>query len=150
MWCSFVKAKRSPPITWGISWATWLRVRVAFFTITKKIIIFYSTNLITQLITGSRRSYRRFFGQYQAFIRQKGRRENKPHKIGCAWCQGGVGSLCAFFAWVSRSRSLHITVLELDTGERFLSQSSNVKVQTTKKKTKLLSIFTDVRNSALD
>ena len=46
MWCSYVKAKRSPPITWGISWVTWLRVRVAFsFTLTRKIIIFYCTNL---------------------------------------------------------------------------------------------------------
>ena len=53
-------------------------------TLAKKRIIFYSTNLITQLITGSRRSYRRFFGQYQAFIRQKGRRENMPSEIGFA------------------------------------------------------------------
>ena len=53
-------------------------------TLTKKRIIFYSTNLITQLITGSRRSYRRFFGQYQAFVRQKGRRENMPSEIGFA------------------------------------------------------------------
>ena len=36
-----------------------------FFTLTKKIIIFYSTNLISQLISGSRRSYERLFGQYQ-------------------------------------------------------------------------------------
>lgn len=96
MWCSYVKAKRSPPITLGISWATWLRVRVTFL----HFYIFYCTNLITQLITGSRRSYRRCFGQYQAFIRQKGRRENKPSEIGCTWCQGGVGGPCAFFASV--------------------------------------------------
>ena len=110
MWFSFVKAKRSPPITWGISWVTWLKVRVAFsLTLAKKRIIFYCTNLVTQLITGSRRSYRGFFGQYQAFIWQKGRRENTPSEIGCAWCQGGVGGffrisfhgrdLCILLSW---------------------------------------------------
>ena len=97
MWCSFVKAKRSPPITWGISWATWLRVRVAFFTLTKKIITFYSTNLISQLITGSRRSYERFFGQYQ--IEGASPEQAKRDRMR-----------------VLSGRFLHIIVLEPDTG----------------------------------
>ena len=97
MWCSYAKARRSPPITWGISWATWLRVRVAFFTLTKKIIIFYSTNLISQLITGSRRSYRRFFGQYE--IEGASQEQAKRDRMR-----------------VLSGRFLHITVLEPDTG----------------------------------
>ena len=100
MWCSYAKAKRSLPITWEISWATWLRVRVAFsLTLTKKRIIFYSTNLITHLITGSRRSYGRFFGQYQAFIRQKG------HFISCLYFIENLHTLTC----VAKNASLEIT-----------------------------------------
>ena len=140
MWCSYAKARRSPPITWGISWATWLRVRVAFFTLTKKIIIFYSTNLISLLITGSRRSYESFFGQYQ--IEGASPEQAKRDRMR-----------------VLSGRFLHIIVLEPDTGLRFLSQSSNVKVPNkieekkllkVKVPKKLLSIFTNVRKTALD
>ena len=67
-----------------------------FFILTK-IIIFCSTNLISQLITGSRRSYRRFFGQDE--IEGASREQAKRDRMR-----------------VLSGRFLHITVLEPDTG----------------------------------
>ena len=68
-----------------------------FFILTKIIIIFCSTNLISQLITGSRRSYRRLFGQYE--IEGAPREQAKRDRMR-----------------VLSGRFLHITVLEPDTG----------------------------------
>ena len=68
-----------------------------FFTLTKIIIIFFSTNLISQLITGSRRPYRRFFGQDE--IEGASREQAKRDRMR-----------------VLSGRFLHITLLEPDTG----------------------------------